>query len=185
MDKPSSAEPAQRIYRFVNYVVDTILSQIFAFGSLFVVILSPGIVGLSILDPILDNQISSYVFYAGLLFFCRLLYYIVFEYFFSKTPGKFITGTAVISTKDTATLKQLIIRTLARLIPFDDFSIFRSSQCTWHDDLSHTMVVKAKRRRFTDKTSKVMYVFGIATLIVIVAITYFVISTGVKVVTGD
>lgn len=185
MVKSSSAEPAQRIYRFINHLVDSILSQIFALGFVLVIILSPKFAGLSILDPILDNQFSSFLFFVGLFFFCRLLYYIVFEHFFSKTPGKFISGTAVVSTKGTATLTQLIIRSLARLIPLDDFSIFRSSQRTWHDDLSHTMVVKAKRKRFTDKTSKIMYIFGVITLIVVAVIAYFIISIGVKVATGE
>lgn len=67
-------------------------------------------------------------------------YYVLFEYCFGKTPGKFITRTRVINIygKKPA-MDTLMIRTLSRFIPFEGFSCIGGRG--WHDKFSDTYVV--------------------------------------------
>lgn len=76
---------------------------------------------------------------AGLIFIATLqiIYYLFFEHFFKATPGKFITGTKVISAE--ATSLHIIGRTIARFIPFDGLSFL--GKRGWHDSLPETKVV--------------------------------------------
>jgi uncharacterized RDD family membrane protein YckC len=69
------------------------------------------------------------------------LYYFIFELLFSRTPGKFLTGTKVIDENEKKpSLKTLLIRNACRLIPFDGFS-FLVVQRGWHDSISKTDVI--------------------------------------------
>ena len=71
-------------------------------------------------------------------------YYISFEGFLGRTPGKWITGTRVVSADGRApTLKQIIARTASRFVPFEMFSIF-SSQGLWHDRWAGVTVVRVR-----------------------------------------
>lgn len=68
------------------------------------------------------------------------LYYLLFEYFLQKTPGKIITNSIVINEyAQKPDFKQLIIRSLVRLVPFEALSCF--SPRGWHDKWSDTWVV--------------------------------------------
>lgn len=73
-----------------------------------------------------------------------LFYYTIFEHTFSKTPGKFITKT-ILLTEDgnRPSFQTVLIRSLCRLIPFDAFS-FLFSDSGWHDKFSKTIVVYNK-----------------------------------------
>ena len=56
-------------------------------------------------------------------------YYILCEYYFQRTIGKYLTGSLVINEYgESPDFKNICLRTLARIIPFDPFSIF------WRDD---------------------------------------------------
>jgi uncharacterized RDD family membrane protein YckC len=67
-------------------------------------------------------------------------YYFLFEYFFSKTPGKFLTKTIVINSYgQKASAKLIFIRSICRIIPIDNFSFLFGSGL--HDTISHTQVV--------------------------------------------
>jgi uncharacterized RDD family membrane protein YckC len=69
-------------------------------------------------------------------------YYFLTEYKFQRTLGKVLTRTKVVSlTGDRPTLKQVIIRTLSRSIPFEYFSYLATVEGI-HDSLSKTRVVK-------------------------------------------
>ena len=77
-------------------------------------------------------------------------YYILFEYFFGKTPGKFITGTQVINVYGKKPgLDSLTIRTLSRFIPFEGFSCIGGRG--WHDKFSETYVVNDKEAKEIQK----------------------------------
>ncbi len=68
-------------------------------------------------------------------------YYILTEYPFQKTLGKLLTKTKVVSlTGHRPTLKQIILRTLCRSIPFEYFSYLVTVEGI-HDKLSKTRVV--------------------------------------------
>ncbi len=78
----------------------------------------------------------------GIYFFIfYVIYHLTFEYFFGKTPGKFLTGTKVIdSNGNKPNFKTLLIRNLCRLIPFDPLS-FLIADRGWHDSISETYVI--------------------------------------------
>jgi len=83
-------------------------------------------------------------FFFGSLF----IYYFIFELLFAKTPAKWLTACKVVAAKSTvnhihkASLGQIFIRSLSRLIIIDPFFIpFLGT--TLHDYLSGTMVVES------------------------------------------
>jgi hypothetical protein len=83
-------------------------------------------------------------FFFGSLF----IYYFILELLFAKTPAKWLTACKVVSSKSTlettiqASVGQIFIRSLARLIIIDPFFIpFLGT--TLHDYLSGTMVVES------------------------------------------
>jgi uncharacterized RDD family membrane protein YckC len=69
-------------------------------------------------------------------------YYYLTEYYVGKTPAKYITNTLVVDANgDIPTSRAIAIRTLCRLIPFDNLSFVFASN-GWHDSLSETRVVR-------------------------------------------
>ena len=81
-----------------------------------------------------------------LLWYATLLvYYIACEHFFSRTLGKLLTGSKVISDSGgKPTFAQIVGRSFARLIPFEPASVlFSSTGRGWHDSLPGTRVVKS------------------------------------------
>jgi uncharacterized RDD family membrane protein YckC len=68
------------------------------------------------------------------------LYCLLFEAFFQRTPGKWITGCHVVSeTGERASFGQLVTRTLCRFVPFDGLSFAFGGN--WHDRWSGTRVI--------------------------------------------
>ena len=68
-------------------------------------------------------------------------YHFLFEYFCSRTLGKFITKTKVVDLNgDKPNTKTLFIRNICRLIPFDNVS-FLFGDTGWHDGISETQVI--------------------------------------------
>lgn len=68
------------------------------------------------------------------------VYYLLLERMTGKTIGKYLTNTHVVTLDGKhPSLKKLIIRTLARLIPFDNISFLFHAD--WHDRISGTKVV--------------------------------------------
>lgn len=89
-----------------------------------------------------DETVNGYLFSAiGSLYW--LLYYFCFEFYLMRTPEKYLTGTIIISTDGKRpTAKQIIKRTLSRLIPLEPLSY---KEGTWgHDRLSGTEVILSK-----------------------------------------
>jgi hypothetical protein len=115
---------ASKTKRFINYIVDRII-------SLILVLLLMSIIPLSI---------------KGISFFPLLfLYYFLTEYFFNKTFGKFLTKTRIVNSKgEKPTTKELLIRSLCRFIPFESFSFLSSNGKGWHDSISKTSVIDEK-----------------------------------------
>lgn len=78
-----------------------------------------------------------------IFFFLFPLYYIVFEHFFQKTPGKFLTRCRVIDIYgNRPEIGTNILRNLIRWVPFEGFSCL--SERGWHDRWSETYVVPDK-----------------------------------------
>lgn len=111
--------------RFLNSILDEIISWVI--GVVLVLIFS-----------ILEQN----ALYIIALLSYRLVYYIVFESLWQRTPGKFITGTKVVLKDGTkAPLKNIVGRSFARLIPFNALSFLFGPPIGWHDTLSKTLVV--------------------------------------------
>lgn len=70
-------------------------------------------------------------------------YFILFEGFFGRTPGKFITRTKVISSKTNKNplFYQILLRTILRFIPLEWLSFLSDQPVGWHDSISKTKVV--------------------------------------------
>jgi uncharacterized RDD family membrane protein YckC len=74
-----------------------------------------------------------------------LTYYLVLEATTSRTLGKLLTGTHVVNDDfGKPSFRQVVGRTLARLIPFEAFSFLGPIGCGWHDRLAKTYVVKRR-----------------------------------------
>ncbi len=73
-----------------------------------------------------------------------LIYYIFCEMVFKGyTLGKLLTGTKAIRVDGLQmTFKDVILRSLSRIVPFEVFSGLGDK--LWHDSWSHTMVVKTR-----------------------------------------
>ncbi|MBC8084009.1 MAG: RDD family protein [Hymenobacter sp.] len=70
------------------------------------------------------------------------VYYVVTEYFFQRSLGKFITRTAVVDEDDEKPdLGAVLLRTVCRFIPLEPLSLLFHGRLAWHDRLSGTKVV--------------------------------------------
>lgn len=80
-----------------------------------------------------------------------LAYYTAMEGLFGLTLGKWITGTRVVDERgDPPSWRQACLRSLARLIPFEAFSVLFSEDGMargWHDSLPRTRVVIRRSMR--------------------------------------
>jgi hypothetical protein len=118
--------------RLVNYVIDSVINM-----SLFVIIM--------VLFPSLrvTNQLTLYI----LSYSTYLMYFMVFEALFQRTPAKFITGTKVVKSDGSKpNLGTIAVRTLCRFVPFDPVSHMgtpKYHRTWWHDRWTNTLVVRA------------------------------------------
>lgn len=131
--------------RFLNYLIDNIFMN-YGIGFLtgYVIGLIIGVSETTYFNDIRENSMSMFVFIYTVAILNYLFYYILSEKLFNGyTLGKLITGTRAIRDDGTAmTFKDVLIRTLCRLVPFEVFSGFKIR--AWHDEWSRTMVVKAR-----------------------------------------
>src|SRR5262249_49491659 len=71
------------------------------------------------------------------------LYYIALEAAFSRTLGKLVFRTKVVSESGgPPSIRQIILRTLCRLIPFEPLSCL--DERGWHDSIPRVRVVQSK-----------------------------------------
>lgn len=145
--------------RFANNILDGIFIWI---GSIIIIVVMATVTG----DT--DSDTAGSIF--GIIYLLwSICYYPAFEYFFQKTPAKFITKTKVV-TYDGNKPKFITIlgRNLARLIPFEPLSFLFGKG--WHDTLSKTLVVPSHYtpeqvqkidRTLKPKKNKILLVIGI------------------------
>ena len=70
-------------------------------------------------------------------------YYILFEYYYSWTPGKLVSGSIVLNENgQRPDLQTIILRTFCRYVPFEPFSCLDHNSRGWHDSWTKTYVVK-------------------------------------------
>lgn len=133
---------AGRVPRLINYVLDILCIRAIGTGIAvlyFLVYFSAfpqrNTAQSEIIWIILALELTVYI-----------AYYWVLESFTGRTLGKFITGTAVLNDKGkTPSNKELLVRTLTRLIPFEQFTFLSTERKGLHDTLSGTYVVKIQK----------------------------------------
>ncbi|WP_262890112.1 RDD family protein [Gelidibacter japonicus] len=75
-----------------------------------------------------------------------VFYYFIFESLSFRSLGKHATNTIVIMNNGQApTPKDVLIRSLCRIIPFDGLSFLGTNGKGWHDVLSKTYVVDIEK----------------------------------------
>ncbi len=120
--------------RIGNFIIDSIL-------IILLIIIQAFILG-EILNVITDESSSFFGIYIFIFYF---LYYFVFEYFFGKTPGKYLTKTIVVNCfGEKPNIKALLIRSTARLVPYDCFSFIFGQGL--HDSISNTIVINNRNK---------------------------------------
>lgn len=121
--------------RIINLIVDNIVISVFS--SILIILFYLVFYFVSI--PI-QIEIVALIIYP-LTF---LVYYILFETIYGKTLGKFLTKTKVVdSNNNKPSFKNILSRSLLRLIPFDFYS-YVFNDLGWHDKYSKTKVVYEK-----------------------------------------
>jgi uncharacterized RDD family membrane protein YckC len=121
--------------RFGNYILDTL--------GFFVILMLHAFILDKLFHIIPEDGSALLGIYYFILYFG---YHFLFEYFFGRTPGKFITNTKVTDFNgQKPTTKELLKRNVCRLIPFDNLS-FLFGATGWHDSISETQVVYNSKR---------------------------------------
>jgi len=139
--------------RLANYFIDYVCQIALLFAVVIIVTMVSVIVGSdSILIRIQGmNRLEEYALGAV----TALIYYNIFEIFFSRTIGKFITKTVVVDIYGEKPHNQeILVRSLCRLIPFEAFSFLGASGRGWHDSISKTYVVK---KELLEKKKELFY----------------------------
>ena len=127
-------ELASRERRFVNSLIDGVGYMVLIFGVAVVI---------SLVYPSFNELIAGP---AGYLFQLAIfvLYYMPAELLTGRTPGKIITRTQVVSRDGgPPTAKQVLGRTLLRLVPLEGFT-FLARGPGLHDRASGTRVVMTR-----------------------------------------
>ncbi len=135
------AEEASKGQRFANYLLD-LIAAIFLAVVFFLVLelLFPDNALMNSWLMAEDNPFSDYLLNAILI----LIYYPLTEGLLQgKSLAKFITRTrAVRQDGDYVTLKDVALRSLTRLVPFEHFSFLGDQSRGWHDKWTDTKVIK-------------------------------------------
>ncbi len=129
--KPETKKPimlASRGSRLLNYFLD--LAAIRLIFNFVLLIFAINHIYFNLLGQVIVN------------FFVLFLYFLILEGLFSRTAGKLFTKTQVINLKgNKPTSKQILIRSLTRMIPLEQLS-FVFFDTGWHDKLSETRVAE-------------------------------------------
>lgn len=152
---------ADKIYRFINYVVDFILSifiiwiliAIYAIGRYFIlgVDLQQTAYELENINGFLDRVLTILVY--------ALIMFLTEKITNGRSLGKLLTGTKVVKTDGSPlTTDDLLKRNFSRVIPFDGLSFLGNNG--WHDSWSDTRVVKIKDYEAALKLEKDMELLG-------------------------
>jgi len=144
---PAMYEYATQGQRFVNWLIDNLVARV---ALSYLAGYAVGYVLASIApDFLYDVVYGENKFKLGLLNYMivavtYIFYYTLCEKLFrGYTLGKLVSGTrAIRQDGNELTLKNALLRSLSRIVPFEVFSGF--STLTWHDSWTKTMVIKAR-----------------------------------------
>ena len=132
--------PTTAVKRFLNLILDWVIMSFF----------------ITILGFMFMNESSL-----GVIIYI-ILYYVLFESIWSKTPAKFITKTKVITEYgEKPNVKNVFIRTLVRFVPFEALSFLGPERPRgWHDNWSKTIVIDDIKENFINPKEKTIYCSG-------------------------
>ncbi|MEO6719026.1 MAG: RDD family protein [Ferruginibacter sp.] len=133
--------------RFLNYLIDNILMNYglgYFTGTIIGVILAAISPDFLAETQIAGNYWSIILLSLAIGYFNYLIYYTLCEKLLrGRTIGKLITGTrAVRADGSELTLKDAILRSVCRIVPFEQFSAFGGHP--WHDRWTNTIVIKSR-----------------------------------------
>ncbi len=130
------AHIATRWRRLANFVLDWLGYFLIAL----VITLVLYAVAPDVIETAAYNILLSYPGY--------LIYYALFEGLTGRTPAKLITGTRVVDAYgDRPGFGKILLRSLARFIPFEPLTFLRAGQEGWHDTLTETHVVRTRPKK--------------------------------------
>jgi uncharacterized RDD family membrane protein YckC len=129
--------------RFLNFLADYVM-MILVFSPVLELLFNYGVISVGVLIRKFPNELSQGIIVSLMYIFCRILYYVSYEFVLGATPSKFLTGTWVTDENgNSPKFLTILVRTLIRFVPFEAFSFF-SGLNGWHDKWSKTYVLKEK-----------------------------------------
>jgi uncharacterized RDD family membrane protein YckC len=133
---PYSPVPADKWLRFFNLVIDFVACLGVANVIHILIAFTWGQAGI--------DKLESYpLIVIGIPIV--LGYYIFFEGLSRRTIGKLMTGTRVVGMHgEKPGFRQILKRSIARLIPFEAVTFLGNAGRGWHDSLASTYVVKSR-----------------------------------------
>jgi uncharacterized RDD family membrane protein YckC len=140
-------ELASHGQRFANYLVDNLLMR-FGLSWLTSYLVGTFLVNLfpEFYAEMILSEVFSYYFVLYLIVICNYLIYYTFceKVFNGYTLGKLITGSrAIREDGGELTWKNAFMRSLSRMVPFEQFSIWFGDGL-WHDTWTKTMVIRSR-----------------------------------------
>lgn len=126
------------LHRIIDVIMIYILVIVFAAVTTLVALL---------LNPEAGNIFENISDGVSMLIFIliSIIYYLIFEGFFSRSVAKFITNTIVVNEDGSEPdFLTILKRTLCRFIPFDAFSYLGGQSRGWHDSIPNVYVVRRK-----------------------------------------
>jgi uncharacterized RDD family membrane protein YckC len=141
-DFNSSLVQASTGKRFANYLIDALTFYIVLVCIFFIWAVTATESFREFQYYVRDNTITirlvSYLTYGFYMF-------LVEGIFKGRSLGKLITGTRAVNEDGTRIgVKQALLRSLSRLVPFEAFSALGNPSFPWHDSWTHTMVVNER-----------------------------------------
>jgi len=128
-------EKANWKLRVLNYMIDTLSIVIIFYLSLKILTVSTKYI-----------SIEFSIDFSLLLLLIFFTYYLLFETITSRTVGKYVTRTKVVSDSgDKPTFGKVLIRSIVRVFFVEVISFFSSNPVGWHDRISGTKVVLIKK----------------------------------------
>lgn len=152
---------ADKIYRFINYIVDFILS-IFILWILIAVyaLLKYFISGVELEQTAYElEQVNGFIDRVLTILAYAFIMFLTEKITNGRSLGKLLTGTKVVKTDGSPlTTDDLLKRNFSRAVPFDGFSFLGNNG--WHDSWSDTRVVRIKDYEAALKLEKDMEMLG-------------------------